>query len=128
MEHRPDLVMTAKEVKFYCEVCHKAQTVKTDRNRMRLGKWNDTNYADIVCNTCDYIIAIISVDDTYANLLVSVTSLLEALKALEWVDRIEATAICGVYYCPWCKGVRPNHKDHCIRQAAIAKAKGKNNE
>lgn len=39
----------------------------------------------------------------------------EALKAVEWVVRAG-----GAEFCPWCKGLYPDHAPDCQRQAALA--------
>lgn len=47
-----------------------------------------------------------------------VSDLLEALEWFEWTS-----APGGETYCPWCLGLKPNHRNDCMRQQAIAKAK-----
>ena len=48
--------------------------------------------------------------------------LLEALKTVEYVHFMYFGKT--AYRCPWCKVPSPNHREDCIRQAAIRAGEG----
>ena len=48
-------------IKFYCEICDKAQSVYIDL--VEYDELNDTPWGDIVCLNCSFVIATISAAD-----------------------------------------------------------------
>ena len=57
-----------------------------------------------------------------AALLAAAPLLLAALEAVEWAESPFVDAL--EPFCPWCCCVTEGHKPDCVRQAAIAAARG----
>lgn len=76
---------------------------------------------------------LVATTERIRGLKTEVERLREALKAVEWVDGQDAAAGMGgemEQVCPWCSKVGTTddgwaHEPDCIRQAAIAKARGR---
>jgi len=91
-------------------------------------KWVDNGLLDTEAG--DYILwatmpvpddAVVCVKPEYENMIAAAPLMLAALEAVEWVQ----DPIGSVAYCPWCDNIEPQgHKPDCVRQAAIAAARG----
>jgi len=102
-------------------------------------KWVDNGLLDTEAG--DYILwatmpvpddAVVCVKPEYENMIAAAPLMLAALEAVEWVDGQEpAPGMGGMMeqVCPWCDKVGTSddgwaHNPGCIRQAAIAAARG----